>query len=332
MNRGLRIGIFIGAVVLIVAGLFMSERLLFGVPGSQEEKEVFTVGLKQNESQILDKLKSQGFIKSKLGFNLVLSLKGRHDAIQVGGYNVSKNLTAWQLADKLISDPDMKWVVIPEGWRKEQIGDLLAKTFDWNDEDLERWNTEITRMKIDYIEGMYFPDTYLIPVSDSGLDMADRMTRRFDEQFAPYISQFAEQNIKWTIGINIASIIQREAAGKDDMPLISGIIWNRLNNDMNLEIDATVQYARGKVDSGWWAPITAGDIRNIDSPYNTYKNKGLPPYPIGNPGLDAIKAVLYPTETECLFYIHDNNRQIHCAKTFEEHQMNIDQYLKAEEV
>jgi len=328
MNRKVKIGIISGAVVIIVAGLFMTQRLFFGAPGSQEKKEVFTVGLKQDESQILDKLKSQGLIKNKLAFNLVLALKKKHDAMQAGGYNVSKNLTAWQLADKLTGDPDMKWVVIPEGFRKEQIGELLAKTFDWNDDDLERWNTEITRMKIDYIEGTYFPDTYLIPVSDSGLDMANRMTRRFDEQFAPYVSQFAEQNIKWTTGVKLASIIQREAAGKDDMPLIAGIMWNRLNSDMNLEIDATVQYARGKTDTGWWAPVTADDIRNIDSPYNTYKNKGLPPYPIGNPGLDAIEATLHPAETECLYYIHDDNRQIHCAKTLEEHQANIAAYLK----
>lgn len=314
--------------MIIVAGLFMSERLLFGAPGSQEKEEIFTAGLKQNESQILDKLKSQSLIKNKLAFNLVLSLKRKHNAIRPGGYNVSENMTAWQLAEKLTAEPDMKWVVIPEGWRKEQIGELLAETFVWSDDDLDRWNSEVTKIKIDYIEGTYFPDTYLIPIDDSGLDIANRMTRRFDEQFAPYVSQFAEQNIEWTTGVKLASIIQREAAGKDDMSLIAGILWNRLNIDMNLEIDATVQYARGKTDNGWWAPIKVDDIRSIDSPYNTYKNKGLPPYPISNPGLDAIEATLYPVETECLYYIHDNNRQIHCAKTFEEHQANIDQYFK----
>ena len=328
MNRKLKISIAIGAGVLIVAGLFMAERLLFGALGSQDKQEIFTVGLKQNESQILEKLKNQGLIRNKLAFNLILSLRRKHNAIQPGGYNVSKNLTVWQVADKLTGNPDMKWVVISEGFRKEQIGELLAKTFDWNEGDLDRWNTEITRMKIDYIEGTYFPDTYLIPVDDSELDIANRMTRNFDEKFAPYVGQFAEQNIKWTTGIKLASIIQREAAGKDDMPLIAGIMWNRLNGDMNLEIDATVQYARGKTDNGWWAPVMADDIRNINSPYNTYKNKGLPPYPIGNPGLPAIEATLHPIETECLYYIHDNNRQIHCAKTLEEHQANIDEYLK----
>lgn len=329
MSSKIKLGIILGAVVFVIAGLFLAQRLFFAAPQSQEKKEIFTVGLKQDEPQILDKLKSQGFIKSKTAINLILSLRHKRDAIQPGGYTVSKNLNTWQIVERLTAGPDMKWVVIPEGWRKEQVGELLAKTFNWSDDDLDNWNTSITRMKIDYIEGTYFPDTYLIPTVDSGFDMAQRMTRNFDEKFAPYVGQFAEQNIKWTTGLKLASIIQREAGGKDDMPIIAGILWNRLNQDINLEIDATVQYARGKTDAGWWAPIKASDITSIDSPYNTYKYKGLPPYPIDSPGLEAIGAVLYPAETDCLYYLHDSDRQIHCAKTFEEHQANIEKYLKS---
>ena len=112
------------------------------------------------------------------------------------------------------------------------------------------------------------------------------------------------------------------------MALISGVIWNRLLNDQPLEIDATVQYARGNAGSGWWAPIKASDIDNIDSAYNTYKNTGLPPTPISNPGIDAIEAALNPESTECFYYLHDNDRQIHCAITLEEHEENIEKYLK----
>ncbi|MFA6973183.1 MAG: endolytic transglycosylase MltG [Parcubacteria group bacterium] len=327
MNTKKTLIIISSVTLLILAGLFAVQYLFFGAPQSQEKKEVFTIGLKQSESQILDKLKSQGFIKNKVAFKIVRFFK--KESIEAGGYNVSKNMSAWQVVSKLTSAPDMKWVVIPEGYRKEQIGEKLAETFGWSDEELDKWNTEYTKMRIDYIEGTYFPDTYLIPVDEGGFKIAERMTRRFDEKFAPYISQFAEQNIAWTTGLKLASIIQREAAGKNDMPLIAGIMWNRLLGGMNLEIDATVQYARGKTDTGWWAPIKADDIRNIDSLYNTYKNKGLPPYPIDNPGLEAIDAVLHPTETDCLFYLHDGDRQIHCAKTLEEHQANIDKYLKS---
>ena len=325
MNRK-KYGIIIGLILVAIAGLFTMNRLFFSAPQSQEEKVVFIVNRNQTENQTLDKLKTQGLIKNKLAFRIVLFFK--HKPIASGGYNVSKNMSVWQLANKLITEPDMKWVVIPEGLRKEQIGEKLAETFDWSDEELDKWNTEYTKMRIDYIEGTYFPDTYLIPVDEGGFKIAERMTRRFDEQFAPYISQFAQQNILWTTGLKLASIIQREAGGKGDMSLIAGILWNRLNQDMNLEIDATVQYARGKTDAGWWSPVTAEDIQNIDSPYNTYKYKGLPPFSISNPGIDAIEAVLHPAETDCLYYIHDNDRQIHCAKTFEEHQVNIERHLK----
>ena len=325
MNRK-KLGIILGIGLLVILGFFIAYRLFFNAPQLQEEKKVFIVNRNQTDAQTLDKLKTQGLIKNKTAFKIILFLK--HKQIAPGGYNVSKNMSAWQIAKKLAASPDLKWVVIPEGWRKEQVGELLAKTFNWSDDELNKWDTVYTKMKIDYMEGTYFPDTYLIPVNESGLDMVNRMTRHFDEQFAPYISQFAQQNIVWTTGLKMASIIQREAGGKDDMPIIAGIMWNRLNQGMNLEVDATVQYARGKTDTGWWAPVTADDIKNIDSPYNTYKYKGLPPYPIANPGIEAIEAVLHSMETDCLYYLHDNNRQIHCAKTLEEHQANIQQYLK----
>lgn len=326
MNRK-KLGIILGIGLLVVILCFFAvNRLFFNAPQSQEEKKVFIVNRNQTDTQTLEKLKTQGLIKNKTAFKLILFFK--HKQIAPGGYNVSKNMSAWQIARKITSSPDLKWVVIREGLRKEEIGEILASTFGWSDDELNKWNTVYTKMNIDYMEGTYFPDTYLIPVSESGLDMAKRMTRRFDEQFAPYITQFAQQNIKWTTGLKLASIIQREAGGKDDMPIIAGILWNRLNQDMNLEIDATVQYARGKTDKGWWLPIKAEDITNIDSPYNTYKYKGLPPHPIDSPGVDAIEAVLNPTQTDCLYYLHDSNRQIHCAKTLEEHQANIEQYLK----
>ncbi|KKP69215.1 MAG: hypothetical protein UR66_C0001G0097 [Candidatus Moranbacteria bacterium GW2011_GWE1_35_17] len=318
------IGIFI---IFIAASLGVAWYLFFSAPQRDVTEDVFIVNKRQTKEQTLDKLKSQGFIRNKKVFKFILDVKSKDKEVEAGGYRISKNMNVWKVARKIYSATDMKWVTIPEGYRKEQIGEILAETLGWNNEELEKWNTVYTKMNADYLEGTYFPDTYLIPVNESGLDIAKRMTRRFDEQFAPYIGQFANQNILWTTGLKLASIIQREAGGKSDMPLIAGIMWNRLNQGMNLEIDATIQYARGKAENGWWAPIKSEDIINIDSPYNTYKYKGLPPHPIANPGLDAIQAVLHPEETECLFYLHDGNRQIHCAKTYEEHKLNIEKYL-----
>lgn len=317
-----------GLVLLIIIGWLTASFIFLNAPQSQlQTEELFTVGMQSTEIEILDKLKNQGFIRNTWAFKFVLTIKGKHNKTLPGGYYLSKSLTAWQAVNKLTGSPDMKWVVIPEGLRKEEIGEILAKTFNWSNEDLEKWNTTYTAMKFDDFEGVYFPDTYLIPVDENGLDIANRMIRHFNEKFAPYLDQFAEQNIIWTTGLRLASVIQREAGSKEDMPLIAGILWNRLLKEMNLEVDATVQYARGKTDFGWWASIKPENITKIDSPYNTYKYKGLPPHPICNPGIDAIEAVLNSTETDCLYYLHDSSRQIHCSKTYEEHQSNIDKYL-----
>jgi UPF0755 protein len=109
------------------------------------------------------------------------------------------------------------------------------------------------------------------------------------------------------------------------MPLIAGILWNLLLQNMKLQIDATVQYARGNTGSGWWAPITHAD-ESIDSPYNTYLHTGLPPHPISNPGLEAIDAVLNPKTTTCMYYLHDKNGMIHCSATYGGQLANIRMY------
>ncbi len=125
--------------------------------------------------------------------------------------------------------------------------------------------------------------------------------------------------------VRIASIIQREAAGPQDMRLISGIIWNRMSKGMSLELDATLQYVKG-TEENWW-PIVKSKDKYLDSPYNTYKYKGVPPGAISNPSIEAINAVYNPQKTDCIFYLHDGNRQIHCSKSYEQHLENIKAYL-----
>lgn len=216
-------------------------------------------------------------------------------------------------------------VVIPPGLRKEEIGNILADKLKWTDEQRQSFMNAST--STDFAEGVYFPDTYLIPPDEAATTTAARLLGNFNVKFAPYQKAALEANIKWTTLLTMASLIQREAAGTSDMALISGILWNRIEEGMPLGVDSTIQYIRGDAGSGWWAPISVAD-KKIDSLYNTYMNKGLPPHPIDNPGLDAIKAALEPEKTDCLYYLHDNSRNIHCAKTYEEHQNNIEEWLK----
>lgn len=319
--------IFSGVVVGIFILLFAVGLFLMRPADSKAEEELFVIS-RTNQLETAKRLQESGYIRSSLLLAIARLTTFRFGEIEPGGYRLSRSMDARKLITILTSEPQLKWITFPEGLRKEEVGEKLAKELHWTDEELEKWNTTYTAMEYDYREGVYFPDTYLIPVDENGLDTAKRMIIRFNERFEGYPEKFAEKDILWTTGLKVASIIQREAAGKEDMALISAVIWNRLLNNHSLEIDATVQYARGNTGSGWWAPIKASEIRTIDSPYNTYKNKGLPPTPISNPGIDAIEAALNPQDSDCFYYLHDKDRQIHCAKTFEEHKANIETYLR----
>jgi UPF0755 protein len=294
----------------------------FAAPKREGQTERFIVPVGQTRALTIEKLKSGGYFRSAWAFSLLAP-----EAIKPGGYRISKALTARQLARVFSADSYMKWVTIPEGYRKEEIADSLSSALGWSDEIKKKWLTEYTVPDKDHAEGVYFPETYLISKEETPAEVASRLRSKFEERFAPYAKEAVAQNIKWTTLIKVASIVQREAAGKADMPTVAAVIWNRLGAKMRLGIDATLQYVKGNSAIGWWPPITASD-KQSDSPYNSYRNDGLPPTPISNPGVDAIAAALHPAKSSCLYYIHDKNGQIYCAETYEEHMLNIEKYLK----
>lgn len=268
-----------------------------------------------------------GYIRSANAFGLLFLLFAGDKKIEPGGYRLDPAMNAWEVMQKISGKPDLVWVSMREGLRKEQVGEILATAMDWEGAVQDQWNNLYTvENKPEYAEGVYFPDTYLIPRDESVKLVAQRFIDRFNEKIAPFLDQFTAKNIQWTTGLKIASLIQREAGGTADMKLISGIIWKRLDKDMRLEIDAALQYLHGKNGDRWWGAIDLAD-KQSDSPYNLYRVKGLPPTPIANPGLAAIEAALNPEETDCIFYLHDPSGQIHCAGTYEEHVLNIEKYL-----
>lgn len=241
-------------------------------------------------------------------------------SIVPGGYRLNPSMNGWTIATKLIQIPQFVWVSVREGLRKEQIGELLATKLGWSMAQEKEWNAQKE-------EGVFFPDTYLLPADEPVSAVTKRFLDRFNEKFAPFLDQFTAKNIKWTTAIKIASLIERESGGDSDKALIAGIIWNRLDKDMKLEIDATLQYIKGNGDSGWWPRVVPAD-KYLDSPYNTYRNKGLPPGPISNPGLASIESALNPQQTDCIFYLHSPDKEIHCSVTYAEHVENIRKYLQ----
>ena len=311
-------------IILVFLGVLYFK--MFAAPARGAQAQTFSLPLNFDMSQLANRLASDGYIKSPKGF--LFAIGGTRALLKIvpGGYVLSKSMNVFQVAEIFRSTPRMQWIVIPEGLRKEEIGELLAKKLSWTSAELADWDTKVTNTNPDYFEGVYFPDTYLLNTDTSPEDAAKKLTDHFQEKFAPYAKEAIAQNIKWTTALKIASLVQREAAGSFDMPLVAGILWNRLLKNMRLQIDATVQYARGNTGAGWWAPVTHADL-SIDSPYNTYTNSGLPPHPISNPGEAAIKAVLNPETTACLYYLHDKQGMIHCSDTYEGQQANIAKYL-----
>jgi UPF0755 protein len=317
--------ITVSFIITAVLCLLFREHYL-GPAASVSRPGVFIVG--DETFDVFGELKKDGYLKSATVPQIVYLLFFGDKKVAAGGYRLDPVMDTWTILSHMSSPPDLLWVTIREGLRKEQIGEILTTTLQWDDAKADRWNTLYTlESKPEYAEGVYFPDTYLIPRDATPQEVSQQLINGFNEKAGPLIDQFAAKNIRWTTGVKIASLIQREAGGTADMKLISGIIWNRLDKGMKLEIDATLQYLHGKIGNQWWGKIDLSD-KQSDSPYNLYRQKGLPPTPIANPGLAAIDAALNPEETPCLFYLHDRNKVIHCAETYGEHLKNIDMYLR----
>ncbi len=326
MNKAVKIA---GAVVAGVAlGIAAFSWYVFRPPGGTGRPGVFAVPEQREGLDVAQKLEQQGFIRNAAAFRLLLWLAARDREIAPGGYRLDQAMNAWVVMKTLTAEPALLWLTTSGCLRREQVGEVIAARLGWNGDQMTQWNNLYAEDKPEWAEGVYFPDTYLLPKDEPVEAVARRFIDNFNAKFSPLLGDFVKQNITWTTGLTIASLIQREAAGPEDMKLVSGIIWNRLNGAMKLEIDATMQYTRGKKpDGSWWGAVDLAEKRS-DSPYNTYRRRGLPPSPICSPGIEAIRAVLVPEMTDCLFYLHDRNRQIHCAITYFQHIKNIRTYLR----
>ncbi len=224
-----------------------------------------------------------------------------------------------------LANPNVKVVRFPEGLRKEQVAEIVGAKLSWDEAEKQAFINSHLALKEDDIEGKLFPKTYLIDKDEEPIEVAEIMIDEYEKQIDKLSKNKKVEILNDETALKIASLIEREAAGKVDATLISGIIWNRIWAGMKLQIDATLQYAKGSEEEGWWGEVNPED-KKIKSEYNTYLNKGLPPSAIASPGKDAIYAAYHPQKTECMFYFHDKKRKIHCSKTYEEHKELIKKY------
>lgn len=308
--------IFILLTLLIIGFLIF----LVAPTGLSDEKIPFIIPLEAKHEETVARLKSENFIRSEKIFNFLAGIIKFPGTIEPGGYLLSHRMTLIDITNILLFKPYQKWIVLVPGLRKEQVAERLVKKFNWDEEKTKDFLSNA-------LEGYLFPDTYLLNMDYTGKQFALRLISNFNEHFNSQMQKdLLAQNVKNDTAIKIASLIERESGGDEDKALIAGIIWNRLNTEMKLQIDATIQYALG-TPADWWPMVQHKDLK-IDSEYNTYLIKGLPPSPIANPSLSSIKAAVYPKDTDCLYYLHDPGKQIHCSKTYAEHLENIEKYLR----
>lgn len=249
--------------------------------------------------------------------SMVISLGGER-GVQAGDYFFSRPPNVFTVAKMLATgnfNVDQVRITIPEGYSRNEISQASEKL-------LINFESVDFLTLTQYKEGYLFPDTYFVFPSITTEAYVKLLEENFDAKINQFRDDIFESGRSEKDIIIMASIIEKEAHGDEDRSVISGILWNRINIGMPLQVDATFLFTLGKGSSS----LTLDDLKT-DSPYNTYLYKGLPPGPIGNPGLESIESAIHPSVTQYLYYLHDKNGGIHYAKTFEEHKKNKLKYL-----
>jgi len=299
-------------------------------PGGAEQEFVIKQG--DPVGLIARNLQAAGLIKSADAFRDYLVYAGLDTAVQAGTFKLSPAQPPTTLASQLL-DPtpgDVNFIVLP-GWRLEEIAAALPTS------GLSIVPAQFVRAALDpryrseYLpegvgaEGFLFPGEYVLPRATS----ADTLVTLLERNLELYLSNelkagFKAEGLTVFGAVTLASIVQREAIQQDEMPIIASVFLNRLNAGMKLDSDPTVQYALGLGADGWWKnPLFAEDLQ-FDSPYNTYLYPGLPPGPIDNPSLAALRAVAHPAETPYYYFraACDGSGSHVFSETYEEHLGN----------
>jgi UPF0755 protein len=327
-----------GAALRVMISLKSSSLQVTASADSSPIKFVIAPG--DSATTIGQNLVSAGFISDATLFRNYVRYYGIDANLQAGTYFLRRSYTLPEIAQAL-TDAGANAVTIQviEGWRMEQIAaavdqnsllnfksvDFLAKVRAGAPipADFAARNSLPTGASL---EGFLFPDTYQIPAGASADELVKAMLDRFSSQVTDQMRvDAARQGLTMYQTIILASIVEREAVVDEDRPLIASVYLNRLRQPMTLDADPTIQYALGNTrDGSWWPNITLDDYQGVNSPFNTYRNLGLPPTPIASPGLASIKAVIYAPVTPYFFFRADcsGDGKHKFARTLQEQQAN----------
>ena len=335
--------ILVGFSVFYFWGIYLPQN------PSSEKEVIFNIEKGQGSKEIAFNLKKEGLIKSTILFRIYAFNRGAAGNLQAGAYSLSPTMNVPQIIEKLAKGEVIKEkIIIIEGWNLRDIGwyfegrgmfqaeelfELVgfpmidySKTTDLPQPKDFSQEFEFLRDKPQNLglEGYLFPDTYEMAKEATLEEIVKKMLNNFDKKFTPELREKVETQGKSIFEIiTMASLIEKEVQTYEDKKLISGILWKRLKIGMPLQVDATITYITGKKTTK-----VSIEETQIDSPYNTYKCRGLPLGPICNPGLESITAALYPEDSDYWYYLSTPDGETIFSKTLEEHNYAKSKYLR----
>lgn len=318
-------------IFLLVLFIFFCFEVYVPFNSNSHESIVYAAKKGMGDDEIAKDLQKLGIIRSNWFFRFYVVASLQHSKLQAGRYTLSPKMSVYQIAKKMIQgEAIQETLFIPEGWDLRDIGKYLeSKNICKKEEFLESAKADLSndfdflkdKPKDIGLEGYLFPDTYQISGTESCSDIIIMMLENFNKKLTPELrNQISSQKKSIFEVVTMASMIEKEVRSLTDKKIVSGILWKRLSVGMPLQLDSTVNYITDGND-----PAVSIKATKIDSPYNTYKYKGLPKGPISNPGMDSIIAALSPTKTAYWFYLSDGITRY--AKTDEEHAANKAKYL-----
>ncbi len=305
--------VFLGMFFVAFLAFFFTSPVLFPVGEIIAVKKGFSLG------EVSSTLKEKRVIRSQATFELCMSLIGGDKHVVAGDYLFKTPLGACSVASRItkgISGVPSVRATIPEGTSNQGVANILTPL-------LSKFDAKIFLERAREQEGYLFPDTYFFSASAGADDVIKIMRDEFQKKIDPWEPIIKETKHSLRDIVIMASIIEKEAKTEEDQALVSGILWKRIEQGIPLQVDAPFYYLLGKTSS----ELTQSDLA-IKSAYNTYKNKGLPAGPIGNPGISAIRAAVHPKNSSYFYYLSDKQGIMHYAKTFEEHKANKEKYLR----
>lgn len=285
---------------------------------------VITIENGSSVRTIVTRFENEGYVRSGILLQAILAFFYDATAIKAGTYTFDEPLNTKALAeyittntpkDRLIS------VTFPEGMTVADYTIIAENT-------LPNFAVEAFVKLASNSEGVLFPETYFVPEYFTAEELFNLFNKTYEETLSQYTEAILDHELSEYEIIILASIIEREANTPESMQYVSSVLQNRLEIGMALQADASIEYVLDTPLNELPPGALAEELRKTNSPYNTYLNTGLPPTPIGNPGKDAIEAVLFPKDTDFFYYITDNDGVFHYAKTLQEHNINIARYLR----